>query len=153
MRRKNGVGDSNIIRGIVLHSHLTCPCCCCPPKGGVGQIYLSPHFCQQHYSSQIMQLQVVVAVGGKGWNRAALAASVKVGGEEFRCTNRLTAMEAATTTVATHKILMTEYLEASTHMVMLLGRRRSMICGGGDNKYQGGGIFSLICFWPSSVSP
>ena len=76
----------------------------------------------------------------------ALAAAVKGGGEEFRYTSRLTAMEGDTPTVTTHTILWMNYLEASTYMVMLVGRRRSMIGGGGDNKYQGGGIFSLFIF-------
>ena len=52
-----------------------------------------------------------------------LSAAVKGGGEELRCNNHLTAMEAASPTVSTHKI----HLEASTHMVMLVGRRISMI--------------------------
>ena len=143
---KNGVGDSNRIRVSVFHNHLTFPCCCCNPKGGVGKIYLSPHFHQQHISSQILQLKIVVSVGLKGWKIFSLAAALEGGGEEFRCTSRLTDIEAATPTVTTHTILRTDSLEASTHMVMSVGRRRSMIGGGRDNKYKGGSIFSLFYF-------
>ena len=69
-----------------------------------------PHLHQQHCSSQILQLKVVVAVGGKGGKRVALAAAIKGIGEEFRCTKRLTAIDEATPTVTTHTFLMTEYL-------------------------------------------
>ena len=61
-----------------------------PPKGGVGKIYLYPHCRQQHRSSQIMQLQVVVELGGKGGKRVALAAAVKEGGDKFIRTNCFT---------------------------------------------------------------
>ena len=78
--------------------------------------------------------------------RSALAAAVKGGGEEFRRTNRLTAMEEATPTVTAHTFIITESLEASTHMVMLVRRKRIIIGGGGYNKYQGRGIFPFFIF-------
>ena len=74
----------------------------------------------------------------------APSAAVKGRGEKLRCTNHLTSMELTTPKVTTHTILRMDSFKASTHMVMLVVRRRSMIIGGGDNKYQGGGIFSLF---------
>ena len=58
-RRRNEVGDGDGIKVGSFRSFLICTLCHHCPKGGIGQMYLSPRLFQQHRWIQIKQPKVV----------------------------------------------------------------------------------------------